>query len=32
MEGYGKVYGLTREERTVLKNTADQIIDELFNA
>lgn len=31
-KGYGKVYGLTREERTVLKNTADQIIDELFNA
>ena len=31
-KGYGKVYGLTREERTVLKNTADQIIDELFKA
>jgi hypothetical protein len=31
-KGYGKVYGLTREERSALKNAADKIIDELFNA
>ena len=31
-KGYGKVYGLTREERNTLKAAADKIIDELFNA
>ncbi len=31
-KGYGKVYGLTREERNTLKAAADKIIDELFNS
>ncbi len=31
-KGYGKVYGLTNEERDVIANKADQIIEEIFKA
>ena len=31
-KGYGKVYGLTNEERDAIANKADQIIEEIFKA